>query len=142
MKIILMTFLLFSMNAMAAKISDFRLPIHGSEATFHLSENIKGKKVLMNFWATWCTSCIQEIPLLESLKSKYGNEVIFVAVNAGEKSNLIERFLKKHKFSYILFKDEDRSFSKSLGVESLPVTLVIDKDMNVVYRGIVPPKEL
>lgn len=139
--IILLTFFI-SLSAYADKLSDFSLPIYNADSKFHLNENIKGKKILINFWATWCTSCIHEIPQLEALKVKYGKDVVFVAVNAGEKSNLIDRFLKKYKFSYVLLKDEDRSFSKSIGVDSLPVTIVLDQDRNVIYRDVVPPKEI
>ena len=134
--------LFFSISAHAEKIADFNLPIYSQDKKFQLSENLKNKKVFINFWATWCISCIQEMPLLEKLKEQYGNDVVFVAVNAGEATNLIDRFMRKHKFSFIILKDEDRAFSKSVGVDSLPVSLVIDKDMNVVYRGITPPKEL
>lgn len=142
MKILITGLLLFSLSARAEKMKDFTLPVYQKGEKFHLQEELKKKKVLLNFWATWCTSCIQELPKLEALKVKYGNEVTFVSVNAGEKDNLIGRFLKKYNFSYTLVKDEDRSFSKSVGVDSLPVTIVIDKEMNIVYRDIVPPSEL
>ncbi len=142
MKRLILLIFFFSLNVYAEKMPDFSLPIYNADSKFKLSEELKGKKVLINFWATWCTSCIHEIPLLETLKEKYGKDVVFVAVNAGEKSNLIDRFLKKYKFSYIMLKDEDRSFSKSVGVDSLPVTMVLDQDRNVIYRAVVPPKEI
>lgn len=134
---------LFSLSAQAEKLIDFNLPVYQKDEKFLLSEKIKNnKKILINFWASWCTSCIHEIPQLEALKLKYGNDVQFVAINAGEKSNLIDRFLKKNKFSFIILSDEDRTFSKSIGVNSLPVTIVLDKDMNIIYRDTVPPKSL
>lgn len=142
MKILLFLAFLISFSAHAEKMKDFSLPVYKQNEKFVLSEHLKGKKVLINFWATWCTSCIHEIPLLEALKVKYGDSVTFVAVNAGEKSNLIEKFFKKYKFSYLHLKDEDRNFSKSINVDSLPVTIVVDKDMNVIYRDVVPPKEI
>lgn len=141
-KIVMLISTLVAVNAFAEKIPDFSLPVFKQTEKFRLSENLKGKKVLINFWATWCTSCIHELPLLETLKSKYGESVTFIAINAGEQSNLMEKFFKKYKFSYIHLKDEDRSLSKSLKVDSLPVTIVLDKDMNVIYRDTVPPKEL
>lgn len=134
--------LFFSLNIYADVVPDFNLPIYDTDSKFILSEKLKGKKVLINFWASWCTSCIHEIPLLENLKEKYGSDVIFVAINAGEKSNLIDRFLKKYKFTYLILKDEDRSFSKSIGVDSLPVTIVLDQDRKIIYRGFTPPKEI
>lgn len=142
MKRFILLFLFLSLNVYAEKIPDFNLPIYNTDSTFHLSEKIKGKKILINFWASWCTSCIHEIPLLEALKAKHEKDVIFVAVNAGEKSNLIDRFLKKYQFSYIILKDEERSFSKSVGVDSLPITIVLDQEGKIIYRDVVPPKEI
>jgi len=132
----------FSLNTYADKMPDFNLPVYNADSKFQLSEEIKGKKIIINFWASWCTSCIHEIPLLENLKEKFGKDAVFVAVNAGEKSNLIDRFLKKYKFSYIILKDGDRTFSKSAGVDSLPVTIVLDQDRNIIYRDVVPPKKI
>ncbi len=142
MRLLIIFMLIFSFNARAEKIKDFTLPQYVENKKIHLQEEVKKKKVLLNFWASWCMSCAQEIPKLEALKAKYGEKVTFVAINAGEKANLIERFLKKYKFSYLVVKDEDRLYSKSVGVDSLPVTIVVDEEMNIIYRDIVPPEEL
>lgn len=132
----------FSLNANAEKLPDFELGEYQKNEKFILSKKLNGKKVLINFWASWCTSCAHEIPQLEMLKAKYGNDVTFIAINAGEKSNLIERFLKKYKFTYTVLVDEERLYSKKIGINALPVTIVLDKDLNVLYRDVVPPKEL
>jgi thiol-disulfide isomerase/thioredoxin len=126
----------------AETMPDFSLPIYKSNTTFQLKESVKGKKVLLNFWASWCTSCAHEIKELEALKAKYGDSVVFVGVNAGEKNNLIEKFINKHKFTFIQVVDENREFSKKLGVNALPVTMVIDSNMNIVFKDVRPPKEL
>ncbi len=142
MKFLVLLLLFLSLSAQAEKMQDFTLPIFKENKNFVLSENLKDKKILINFWASWCTSCIQELPLLDALKEKYGDKVVFVAINAGEKSNLITKFLKKYKFNFIHLEDQDRVLSKKLKVDSLPVTIVVDKDMNIIYREVVPPKEL
>ncbi len=60
---------------------------------FKLSEK-QGKGVLVNFWATYCEPCKQEMPLFEKASHTYGNkDVIFAAVNVDESSVVIERFL-------------------------------------------------
>ena len=128
--------------ANAETMSDFSLPIYKTNNVFQLKEAVKGKKVLLNFWASWCTSCAHEIKELEALKAKYGDSVVFVGVNAGEKNNLIDKFINKHKFTFIQVVDENREFSKKLGVNALPVTMVIDSNMNIVFKDVRPPKEL
>lgn len=132
----------FSFMAQAEELPDFEFNVYQKNEKFILSNKLKGKKILINFWASWCTSCAHEIPQLEALKAKYGNDVLFIAINAGEKPNLIERFLKKYKFTYTVLIDEERVFSKKIGVNALPVTIVLDKEMKIVYRDIVPPKDL
>ncbi len=133
--------ILFSLPINADKLANFTLNDFNTNNPFTLQSQIKGKKTLINFWASWCTSCAKEIPELEDLKRKYG-DVNFIAINAGESKNLINKFIKKYKFTYTVLSDPDRLVSKSLGINALPVTIVIDDQLNIVYKDIVPPKEL
>lgn len=133
--------ILFSLPINADKLANFTLNDFNTNNPFTLQSQIKGKKTLINFWASWCTSCAKEIPELEDLKTKYG-DVNFIAINAGESKNLINKFIKKYKFTYTVLSDPDRLVSKSLGINALPVTIVIDDQLNIVYKDIVPPKEL
>lgn len=138
----LLFFLLSISSVHAEKLQNFTLVDYVNHRPIKLSELAQNKKVLINFWATWCTSCVRELPILENLKKTYGHEVEFVAINAGEKTNLISRFLNKNNFSYQILLDNDRSYSKSVGVNSLPITIVVDKDLNILYREITPPEKL
>lgn len=109
--------------------------------TVTIKEIAKGKKTLVNFWASWCAACIKELPELEELKKK-NPDAVFVGVNAGEGLPVIKRFLKKRDFSYEILLDEGKKLSKSVEVEELPTTFVLDENGKVIYRGHVPPKEL
>lgn len=140
-KIFFLCLTYISFNAQAEKLTNFTLSDFKTNLTYNLQEQTKGKKTLINFWASWCTSCAKEIPQLEELKKKY-KDANFIAINAGETSNLINKFIKKYQFSYTVLTDPDRTISKSLGINALPVTIVIDQDMNILYKDIVPPKEL
>jgi thiol-disulfide isomerase/thioredoxin len=101
-----------------------------------------GKTYVLNFWAVWCTSCIQEIPLLNKLKEKYGNEkFIYLAINAGDTEKKIDKFLTKYPFHFEHLLDMDKKYSKSVGVTNLPVTIVI-KNKKIVFEGIRPPAKL
>lgn len=134
-------FLFISLNMFAETLKEFTLLEFKTNIPYNLKEKSKGKKTLINFWASWCTSCAKEIPQLEELKNKYQN-VNFIAINAGETNNLINKFLKKYQFTYTLLNDTDRIVSKSLGINALPVTIVIDENLNIIYQGTVPPKDL
>lgn len=130
--------LIISFNIQAEKLSAFELPIYKKEMKYQYSAKTK---TLINFWASWCTSCIQEIPELEALK-KENPKVEFLAVNAGDSPSKIKKFLKKTKFSYTVLMDKSKKFSKELGVLSLPITMVISKKGEVLYRSSKPPKNL
>ena len=135
-RFLLLFFLISSLNAYSDVIKDFTLPVYNTNKTMKLSELVK--KVLINFWASWCTSCIHELEILEKLK-KENPDVEFVAINAGENKKKIKRFLKKYDFSYLILMDKNKKFSKSVGVLSLPQTFIIGKNNEVLYKGEVPP---
>lgn len=134
--------LLFSSTLAAATIEDFSLPYFGKEETFRLKEVRAEGLVVLNFWASWCTACIKELPELEELKKKYHKKARFVGVNAGEKPNLINKFLNRYKFSYEIIHDKDKSVAKGLGIIELPRTIVVNKKGEIIYNSDRPPKEL
>jgi peroxiredoxin len=120
----------------------FDLPVYGSEETVKLS-SLKGKKTLINFWASWCTSCIEELPDLHALKkSAKSSGYEFIAINAGDTPKKIKRFIKRNKFNYKILQDRSREISKSWGVDSLPITVILDETGKVIYKGTRPPKSL
>ena len=136
MKFLLSILMIFSLKA--KELSPFSLPLYGEDKSFDYKP---GKKTLINFWASWCTSCIQEIPELEALKRTYP-KAEFLAVNAGDSNRKIKKFLKKTGFSYKVLLDKSKSFSKNLGILSLPKTLVINEKGEITYQDNKPPKEL
>lgn len=139
-KIITLTFfLIFPSLSHAEKIQNFSVKDYASDQLFEVSK-VK-KKTLINFWATWCTSCIKELDELESLKKKYPNDD-FVAISAGDTKKKIKRFLKKHPWSYRILMDKSKAVSKSLGVFNLPQTWVIDENGEIVYKEATPPSSL
>jgi peroxiredoxin len=107
--------------------ADFSL-LDSNAATIKLSE-YKGKVVLLDFWATWCTGCKTEIPWYMEFFNKYkerGLLAIGVALDDdGWKS--VKPFLQEHKIDYpIVVGNWD--MSKSFGFDSMPATLLIDRD--------------
>jgi len=140
MKKTLLFLLVFLQFSIAAKeIKNFKLPEYDSQNYYEISKS--KKKVVLNFWATWCTSCIKELDELEALKKKYPNYE-YIALNAGDNKKKIKRFLKKHPWSYKVIMDKDKSVAKGLGVLSLPQTWVIDEKGNIIYKELTPPKTL
>ena len=120
------------------RVQPFSLPLYSEKGDYSYKS---GQKVLINFWASWCTSCIQEIPDLEELKKSNPN-VTFLAINAGESKRKIKKFLNKNKFSYKILMDKNKFFSKGLGVLSLPQTILLNERGEVIYHKNIPPKKL
>jgi peroxiredoxin len=101
----------------------------------------KGKVVLLDFWATWCTGCKTEIPWYVEFQNKYRNDglaAIGVSMDDdGWKS--VRPFLKEHKLNYpVVIANQDLT-TRYGGVPSLPVTLLIDRDGKIAesYAGMV-----
>ena len=146
LRIVLLLALTFQLSAGESKnqgkLIPFKLPIYGKkDQHFDLNQYLGKKTIYINFFATWCTNCIAEIPELHQLMDKY-QDVVYVAVNAGERSKKIRKFLKKHPFRFTIVEDKNRKMSEKMGVESLPYSMIISKDKKIVYQSDKPPKKI
>src|SRR5688572_31446998 len=83
----------------------------------------RGKVVLVNFWATWCEPCRDEMPSIERLReSLKGKPFEVLAVNVGEPASRIERFLEKLPMSFTLLLDRDTKTAKAWKARILPAS--------------------
>ncbi len=133
-------FIVLSVHSNEIKFEDFNLPVFEGQETLAL-EKLRGKKVVINFFASWCTACIKELPELNELKTQNNQNYKFLAINAGENNKTIKKFLNRYEFPYTILTDENREFSKKIGVNELPHTLIIDETGKVVYSNKLPPKQ-
>ena len=104
---------------------------------FDLSSH-RGEVVVINFWATWCAPCIEELPTLSRLSRKLDDEgLLVIAVNAGESQEMVQRFLDTFEpavaFSVAVHPSEKTL--ESWGVHGLPVTFVVNKTSNIIYSA-------
>lgn len=117
----------------STKAPDFTLK-NGKGENISLS-SFRGKVVLLNFWATWCPSCIAEMPSFNELyheKKSEGLEVI--AVSTDRSPDVAMKYVAKKGFDYTIVVDQDRQVARLFKVFSLPTTFLIDK------KGIITEK--
>ena len=99
--------------------------------------SLKGKIVLLNFWATWCPPCKAEMPSIEALwKATKGKAFTVLALSDGESPSDVSAFIRKNGYTYPIFVDPAGSVSRRYGVQGIPTTYVIDKKGMVLARVI------
>jgi thiol-disulfide isomerase/thioredoxin len=106
-------------------------------------KSLRGKVVIMDFWATWCGPCRVQHPLYEEVMSRFRtrDDVVFLSINTDEDPTLVKPFLERNKWNPkpVYFED---GLSNLLRVSSIPTTIVVDKQGQIFSRmnGFVPEK--
>ena len=98
--------------------------------------DFRGKIVVMNFWATWCPPCIEEMPSMEKLHQRFkGEDFVLLAINAEENGRAaVEKFLKKKSFTFPILLDEDAVVQQLFNIYRLPETLIINRNGEIVTK--------
>ena len=109
---------------------------HGQQ---HSLEDYKGKVVLVNFWASWCHPCLQEIPAMIRLDETLADRpFVILAVNVGEEQRKLPGFAKKMgEHMVILMDTESEAFKRWKGI-GLPSTFIIDTTGQIRYEAYGP----
>jgi thiol-disulfide isomerase/thioredoxin len=94
---------------------------------FKLSD-LRGKKVLLNFWATWCPPCKEEMPAMQAFYDTYQDEIEVIAINFEEKDQKVRDFINNSDYTYMVPMDEDGAVGKEYGVYTIPTTYFIGTD--------------
>lgn len=122
-------FELIALNGEKVRLSDFR-----------------GKKVLINFWATWCPPCVKEMPAMQAFYDEYAakeNIVIFAinATNQEATTDTVKQFVRKNGISFPILLDEQGDVLLHYEVLTLPTSLIIDEGGMVVEQILGPVTE-
>jgi cytochrome c biogenesis protein CcmG/thiol:disulfide interchange protein DsbE len=103
--------------------------------------DLKGKVVLLNFWATWCTGCRQEIPWFLEFQTKYRDKgLAIVGVSLDDEGwKVLKPYLAEHPMNYTVLLGNDAVADLYGGVDALPTTLLIDRAGKIVtaHAGVV-----
>ncbi|MGH2536982.1 MAG: TlpA family protein disulfide reductase [Candidatus Promineifilaceae bacterium] len=87
----------------------------------------RGRPVVLNFWATWCPPCRQEMPALQAASKRFAGRAVILGVDQGEAQMIVADFASQLAISYPLLLDSDSAVSRAYSVTALPTTLFIDQ---------------
>lgn len=107
-------------------------------------EELRGEVVMLNFWASWCGPCRQEMPLMNDIFSKYQDlGFTILAVNVDENQEDADRFLSAVPVDFPVLYDSSSKVSEMYEVDAMPTTVMIDRDGNkrFLHRGYKPGYE-
>ena len=128
-------------NSVATELTDFVLPRTEGTETLQIA-SLKGKTVVMDFWATWCAPCRIQHPLIENVKKTFEKDpsVVFLSVDSDEDRTLVPGFLKEMKWegpSYF-----EAGLGRLLNIASIPTILILGPGGNVSSRmtGFIPER--
>jgi thiol-disulfide isomerase/thioredoxin len=94
---------------------------------------LRGRMVLVNFWATWCAPCITEMPSLVRLQAKLGDLAVLAVSEDRRGAELVEPFLAKYQLTGLkTFLDPKNAVGHAFGVEGLPTSILIGRDGRIV----------
>lgn len=112
------------------------LKTFGLEGT--LPDDLNGKVVVLDFWASWCGPCKESFPAMEDLQKKYGAKgLVVLAVNVDEKAADMKDFLKDHPATFTIVHDATKKLVGTANISSMPTSYVIGKDGKVfsIHKG-------
>ncbi len=133
---ILISVAIFSFPALAGEISgvapNFTLQArNGSEVSL---ADLRGDVVMINFWATWCGPCREEMPHLEALHQRYSDlGFTLLGVNVEEDSRLSDQFLAETPVTFDILFDPENGVSELYDVVAMPSTVLVDREGNMRF---------
>lgn len=100
-------------------------------------EDYRGKYVLLNFWATWCVPCVQEVPSLNRLQQEFeSNGLVVLGISVDEDKDAYEQFLDRFDITFPTVRDPEMAVASLYGTNMYPETYLIDREGFVVRKYI------
>lgn len=127
---------------LSGAVPDFTL--RSNQGTNIRLQELRGEVVMLNFWASWCGPCRQEMPLMNDIYAKYKDlGFTILAVNVDENQADADRFLDAVPVDFPTLYDSESKVSEMFEVDAMPTTVMIDRDGNkrFLHRGYKPGYE-
>jgi len=99
------------------------------------ARNFSGKLLLLNFWATWCAPCVEEVPSLNQLSRQLGPQgLVVLAVSVDKDSSAYKNFLTRFPVSFMTARDPDEEINHRYGTVQFPESYLIDRNGKVIEK--------
>jgi len=103
--------------------------------SLRIPDEVRGKVVIIHFWANGCSSCRKEMPAMETLFVKYGKRgLVIFAVNVGQSKEMVRTFVESLKITYPIILDPYKQMAGEYDVISVPRTFIIGRDGLIRYK--------
>jgi thiol-disulfide isomerase/thioredoxin len=124
---------IISTASAALKVGDTLPDLASFKLDGKLPASLKGKIVVVDFWASWCVPCAQSFPVMDELQKKFGDRVVVLAVNVDEKAAKMEKFLAKHPVTFSVVRDAQQKLVAAVEPETMPTSFILDGDGKVKF---------
>ena len=115
---------------------DFSASLYSGKGEITLSD-LRGKTVILNFWATWCAPCVKELPYFEEIALKYPDQIYVLALHSNLVTEDVQSYLNKTPYAFSFGIDATGKIIQSFGGSTmLPQTVVIDENGVIVYNAV------
>ncbi|MSR83928.1 MAG: TlpA family protein disulfide reductase [Candidatus Latescibacteria bacterium] len=123
-------------------VNAFSVEVQGKKVELKKLAYLTGNVVLVDFWATWCTPCIEKLPYVQKLHEKYAGQGLVVVAVHSVKAEEMDAFLQKHQYSFPIALDTGET-ARRFGIEGIPQYVLIGRDGKLVNSGLQhnPPSE-
>lgn len=115
-----------SIDALDFKLTD----LNGKEVSL---SDYKGKTIYVNFWATWCPPCKQEMPFIQKLyEERKDTDLVILTVDLQENQSIVKKFMTDNKYTFPVLLDKDGEVASTYGIQSIPLSILIDENFKIV----------
>lgn len=115
---------------------DFTAPVYSEGGEITLS-SLRGKTVVLNFWATWCAPCVKELPHFEGIHLSHPEDTVVIALHSSLVTEDVQAYLDKAPYTFLFAFDANNTIIPSFGGSNmLPQTVVIDKNGIITYNAV------
>lgn len=138
-------FLLSGCSALgfSQQAKDFTLPdINGDMISL---SDYQGENIYLNFWASWCEPCNDEMPAIEEIYQEYNNKgIVLLTINTGEDRATVEEYMKTNGYTFPVLLDLEMDVARQYKTASIPVSFFINKEGKIVItkEGLMSEEEM